>query len=147
MTRRQRRIYTDKIHEVFVVFPIGDIDETKFKKSKKYKEIVKYITSNELRLDHEYFQETGFVDGEDDPEWYKEDPTFYRFSFVVKKDARMVAKEFGLEMQTTDSEGECWWHWPNLEDDQGDPGDSCMPDGMSFDDCMEIYGDIPGDRG
>lgn len=147
MTRRQRRICTDKLHEVFVILPIGSTDETKFKRSKKYKEIVKYITSNELRLDHEYFQETSFEVGVDDPEDYMLDPTFYRFSFVVKKDARMVAKEFGLEMQTTDTEGECWWHWPKLEYDPGDPGDSFMPDGMSFDDCMEIYGDIPGDRG
>jgi hypothetical protein len=143
--RARRRIVTDKLHEVYVVFPIGDTDEAKFKKSKKYKEIVAYVKSNNLILNSEYFQETGFVVGEDDPEDYMEDPTYYRFSFLVKKDAKMVSKEFGLKMLTTDFEGECWWYWPD-DNDPGDPGDSNMPDRMSFDECMEIYGDIPGNR-
>ena len=144
--RARRRIVTDKLHEVYITFPIGNTDEAKFKKSKKYKEIIKYIISNNLILNTEFFQETSFVVGDDDPEDYMYDPTFYRFSFLVKKDAKMVSKEFDLEMQTTDFEGECWYHWPEVEDDPSDPGDSFMPDGMSFDDCMEIYGDIPGNR-
>jgi hypothetical protein len=141
--RTRRKITTDKLHEVFVVFE-KPTEEQEFKRSKKYKQIVDYIKINDFILDSEHYESSN------DPEWTKEDyleePDHYRFSFLVKKHAKAVAKEFGLEMLTLDTEGECWWHWPDYND-LGDPGNSFMPDGMSFDECMEIYGDIPGDRG
>lgn len=150
--RQRRKITTDKLHEVYIVFhkPTPDV---KFKKSKTYKDIIAFIQQNDYLLHNEAYQSI-FDPVTDDPKDYVEEPDFYVFKFLVKKHATAVAKAFKTENKiyklvqgVLDTEGECWWTWPDLEYDPGDPGDSFMPDEMSFDDCMEIYGDIPGDRG
>ena len=111
-----------------------------------YKNIKKFISDNEFILYYEDYQSDfdPVTDAEYDIEY---DPDFYWFSFLRKKHAVAVSKKFDLQL-LEHSRGTDWIFWPecNVPGDPGDPGNSYMPDGMSFDECMEIYGDIPGSR-
>ncbi len=55
-------------------------------------------------------------------------------SFKTKKDAETFAHHFGIDDKIKRVKFE----------DEVNPW---LPDGMSYDDCMKIYGDIPGARG
>lgn len=146
--RQRRKITTDKLYEVYFVF-LKPTTKEKFKRSKVYKDVVKLIEQNDYRLNNEYYQ-SFFEPDEDDPDDYHLEPDFYRFNFLVKKHATEVAKAFKadnkvykIEQLVLDTEGECWWTWPEVED-----RNPWLPEGCdNFDDCYEIYGDIPGDRG
>ena len=147
--RQRRKITTDKLHEVYIVFhkPTSDVN---FKKSKIYKDIIAFIKKNDYLLYDEDSQ-SFFDPATDDPKDYAEEPDFYVFKFLIKKHATAVAKAFKtenkvykLEQGVLDTQGECWWHWPEIDDDH----DPWLPENCDdFDDCYDTYGDIPGNRG
>ena len=66
-----------------------------------------------------------------DPKTNKSGVEFY---FKLKKDAVVFSKYLSIPVS----------HITKEEYDYDDPW---LPPGMTYDDCMDIYGDIPGNRG
>ena len=137
--RKMKRITTNKFHEVYVTFT-KPTTEDEFKRSRLYKKIIKFINDTELFVYFENYQSfyDPIVDGEYD---IVNDPDFYSFAFLIKKDAQALAKEFNLELITHDT-GE-YFTWPPIPRETN----PWLPENVdSYEQCMEIYGDIPGDR-
>jgi len=140
-TPKRRRIKTTKDYTVYIDLPKG-MTEDEFKESIKYRKMLKFIMNNNLILYNQMF-----VVNYDEEEEYNipENCNSCVFSFLVKKDVVLVSKEFDLQIYSDDSDGLYYHYWPNEDDESF--GDPWLPPGMDYDMCMEIYGDIPGDRG
>jgi hypothetical protein len=141
--RQTRSIRTNKIYDIYVDFK-NPTTEDKFKRTHLYKRITKFIKDNEFILYHEMFNNT-FDPSYGDIYDPIDDPEFYTFSFLRKKHALAVSKEFGLKMIKHEM-FDCWIYWPE-PDDTINYDNPWLPPGMTYDDCMDIYGDIPGNRG
>jgi hypothetical protein len=138
--RNTRSITTNKIYDVHVDFK-KPTTKDKFKRTHLYKKITKFVKDNAFilyyeNLNNEHHPSCGDYDPIDDPE-------FYVFTFLRKKHATAVSKEFGLQM--TMCEMDSYISWPKV-DDSYNHNNPWLPPGMDYNECMEVYGAIPGGR-
>jgi hypothetical protein len=139
--RKTRSITTNKIYDVYIDFK-KPTTKDKFKRTPLYKKITKFVKDNEFILYHE------MLNNEYDPSYGDtydpiDCPEFYTFTFLRKKHALAVAKEFGLYMKMCEMDS--YISWPKV-DDRYNHDNPWFPPGMDYDMCMEVYGSIPGDR-
>ena len=109
--KKPRQIITNKFYDIYVDFKKPTSDD-KFKRSVLYKKIIKFIKDNEFilyyeRLNNEYHPSYG--------EYDLDDPEFYTFTFLRKKHAVAVSKEFNLEMIKHDVDDGEYICWPKVD--------------------------------
>jgi hypothetical protein len=120
--RERRRIVSDISYSVSFAFKKPTSEET-FKKSRLYKQIIKFIEDNGLILYSEDYNQNYFPeDIEYDMEW----PDNYSFEFLIKTHANKLKKQFNPNKQVIvrlfeyecDTNRPYIWEHPSLASDE-----------------------------